>query len=158
MEYENIKVIDIDGVINIQGNWEKKNEVYIYNGNINYIEPLFSILFFEYIDKKIVWTKSERFSTGSPKIYLNMWQYKDYIKQMGIPDVFNGNVELGKIFLLTEYGDNDNRVKCYVIYMTRNVIKIGRNGIWKIKKDYVNSMNEKLINKIQYGRTGVIIL
>jgi hypothetical protein len=159
MEYENTKIINIDGIIEIEGKWTRKNEAeYIYNGKVIYSEPLFNIRFIEYVGKKIEWSKSERFSAKSPKIYINMYHFLDIIKKNGLPYVYNGKVELGKIFLLTEYGESNNLERRHEIYITRDIIKMGRNGIWKIKNDYINEYNENLIKNIQYGRSGIIKL
>ena len=114
MEYENTKIINIDGIIEIEGKWTRKNEAeYIYNGKVIYSEPLFNIRFIEYV---------------------------------------------GKIFLLTEYGEPNNLERRHEIYITRDIIKMGRNGIWKIKNGYINEYNENLIKNIQYGRSGIIKL
>jgi hypothetical protein len=156
MEYENIKLIDITGFINIQGKWTIRTQSINYYGTIIYSEPVFSINFMEYVNKKIEWSKSERQFALSPKFYINIYNYD--INKNGLPFVFNGDIELGKIFLLTEYGELENNLKRYNIYITRDVIKIGRNGIWKIKREYINETNENLINKIQYGRSGIIEL
>jgi hypothetical protein len=154
MEYVDKKIININGIMNIRGTWtQKRDSEYIYNGDVIYSEPLFSINFIEYVGNKIEWTKSERGFSLSPKIYLNMYHYKNFIKENGLPDIYNGEMELGKIFLLTKYG---KKIERYEIYITKNVIKIGRNGIWKIRTEYINETNEKIISKIQYGRSGKI--
>jgi len=155
MEYENNKIINVNGLINIRGEWIKQGKYEQYQGNIVYIEPLFHISFIEYINKYIKWSKSERRFASFPKFYINLYSYDT---KKGLPFVFNGEIELGKIFLLTEYNELNNNIKWYEIYITRDVIKIGRNGIWKIRKEYINETNEMLINKIQYGRNGIINL
>jgi hypothetical protein len=154
MDCENIKIINIKGLINIEGVWKKQGQFEQYRGNVIYFEPLFSIKFIEYIDKKIEWSKSERQFASSPKFYINLYDYDTSKNEL--PFVYNGEIELGKIFLLTEYIEQKNSIKRYEVYITRDVIKMGRSGIWKIKKKYITEKNEEIISKIQYGRSGII--
>ena len=109
MEYENTKIINIEGLINIQGKWIEKGQLKHYDGIVIYAEPLFSIRFTEYADKKIEWLKSERRIDFPTKFYINLYNYNKEL-----PFVYNGDVELGKIFLLVEFKSHTKRYEVYI--------------------------------------------
>ncbi|GMO60507.1 MAG: hypothetical protein Ta2A_06600 [Treponemataceae bacterium] len=160
MQYENQKIIDIAGTVHIDGAWTQKREnEYIYTGNVttgnavNDIEPLFHITFIEYSDGQIEWTKSERCNAASPKIYINLYHYAGVVKKYGLPDVFTGEAELGKLFLLTRYGEQKNAIKHYELYVGEHCIKMGRNGVWHIRDTYICKNNADCATFIQKNAT-----
>jgi hypothetical protein len=152
MEYENIKIINMGGIVNICGEWDKNywdNSQYKYSCKVEYSEKLFYYDFFEYTDK-IKWYKRQE-SIVSVNIHIK----KDVVGKNGFPNVFNGKTELGKLFLLAEY----DGIKRYLLFLTKDVVKVDmkRDYIWRIKKQYINETNESLINKINVHRKGIII-
>ena len=139
MEIENIKLIEANEKFNV---FAELTGPYRYEIIKEYPEPLFYIDFIKNNDVSFFWSKSE---------IRNLLQYQ-IIKDRELVNLYNEEIEIGKIILLPMIS-----IIKYRIYLTKKYVKIGRNRIWKIKKDYINTMNESIINKIQYGRTGIII-
>jgi hypothetical protein len=145
MEIENIKIIDTNEILNIVA---ELTGPYRYEIKKEYPEPLFYIDFVERNNGLIVWGKNEM---------RNSIQYQ-IVKNRELVNLYNERIEIGKIVLLTAINETSDFIKRYRMYLTKKYIKIGRNRIWKIKKEYINTMNKNIVNKIQYGRTGVIKL
>jgi hypothetical protein len=163
MEYVNRKVFNIDGTVDIYGKWKKHwfdNNIYTYDCKVEYPNQLFYYSFFEY-DDKIEWHKNQRIWITPDKnikdmVYISLEIHKDSITKNGFPEVYNGKMDLGKLFLFAEY----NGIKRYLLFLNEDAVKMDRKReyIWRIRKSYINEENEILLNKIRVHRKGIINL
>jgi uncharacterized protein YcfL len=163
---------EINEVINISGNWIN-HQTPKWIGSANAESSMVSITFFE-IDNKIAWLKSERARNNNFDIHINIFNYdktgldvqfncffnnsinsiRAQIDSVNIlPKIYDGNVNSGRIYLFSTF-DSKPKINLYVLFIPMNIIKVGRNGIWKIKNNYLNLIDEKFIKILQTGRKG----
>jgi hypothetical protein len=163
-EYENKKIFNVEGIVKIYGKWVKTysfyKEYYYYDCKVKYSEPLFYFQFYEFKDE-IEWSKNQRIWTTGNKDYRDMTYIginvkKDYVMKNGVPKVYKGKMELGKLFLFAEY----DGIKQYLLFLNGDIVKKDRKRdyVWRIKNQYINETNENLANKIRVHKKGIIDL
>jgi len=174
----NRKVIDIpDHDIIIDGNWVNKiKNQKNWEGQAFSEEPMVAIPFLEH-DNGIIWVRSARnrnknldigitiqnvninpglevsFSANFNDGYL-YWN-SEIANVNYLPSIYTGNITAGKISLFCDFEGNP-RLKIYCLFLPSEMTKIARNGIWHIKKKYLNLIDDAFIDIFQYGRKGFI--
>jgi len=166
----------LDRNININGNWVNKYESQKrWEGQALSEEPMVSISFLE-CGNKITWVKSERNSERNHEINISIFNYdnieldvqfnyrfnhggayfRSRIENINyFPKMYVGNISIGKISLICHF-EGKPELKLYCLFVPLQIIKIGRNGIWHIRKANLNLIDNSFLSIFQYGRKGII--
>jgi hypothetical protein len=175
MDLINRKILDLpNNIINISGDWID-NKTPKWEGQAHSEEPIIAISFFEY-DNKIEWIKSKKSNDIFQKILINIFNYDKYgldiqfnynIGNSGLyyrskietinylPNINTGNVKSGIISLLCSFNGNP-KLNLYVAFLPSKTVQVGRNGIWHIKKSYIENIENEFIDILLYGRKGFL--
>jgi len=156
--------------ISIDGNWiDKYKNQKRWEGQALCDEPVVSITFLEF-NNKIIWVKSERNNNINHNIKLSLINYDNtgldiqfnYSFNHGInymrsriedinyfPIINIKNSIAGKITLFCDF-DGNPKLKLYYLFVPSKIIKIKRSGIWHIKKEYLELIDDYFIDIFQY--------
>jgi hypothetical protein len=177
MELLNHKVFNNpNDKVSVSGEWIN-NKTPKWKGAALSESPMVSVSFLE-IDNEINWVKSERSSMNIHEIEINIFNYdnigldiqynyffnhgfnyyRSQIKSKNyLPYIFTGDIEAGTIYLFSSL-EGEPKLNLFILYIPSEITKISRNGIWHIKDNYKDTIDEKFINIFQNGRKGKMLI
>jgi hypothetical protein len=159
--------------LSIAGEW-LSNTSHEWKGEIEYVEPLFSISFLESADS-IKWIKSDNEKTNGHRIGIKLFRqinqnevqfsfnFNNSVDRMWtIPNLPNdkpiiyNKCDIGKICLIAEMNGNPN-LKLYALFIPRSITKIGKNGLWHLKEELLEDVPNSYKDILRFGRTGKLM-
>jgi hypothetical protein len=161
--------------LTLKGEWLDKS-IPTWEGTIEFTEPLFSISFLQY-GESVHWVKSDNEKSNGHRIWIKL--FCDDKLSRDVQFAFNFNNSVGRIWTKVEslndrptihskcivghicliaHMKGEPEIKLHALFIPRSLTKVGRNGLWHVKDELLDNVDNDYKKILRYGRAGAFIV